>query len=88
MNKERFIEQVRHSEYIIISLLKSKYMYRKQSQVSDLYAIVVATNQKEKVVFSNYYFCWWQQKFGSKSGKIKATQKSHASKNLRMQYIV
>ena len=57
MNKERFIEQVRHSEYIIISLLKSKYMYRKQSQVSDLYAIVVATNQKEKVVFSNYYFC-------------------------------
>ena len=32
-------------------------MYRNQSQVSDLYAILVATNEKEKVVFANYYFC-------------------------------
>ena len=63
-------------------------MYRNQSQVSDLYAILVATNEKEKVVVANYYFCWRQQNFGSKSGKIRATQKSHASKNLRMKYIL
>ena len=45
-------------EYLIINPLELKYMHRNQSHVSDLHAIFVATNQKENVVFANYYFCF------------------------------
>ena len=51
-------------------------MYQNQSQVSDLYAILAATNEKEKVVFANYYFCWWQQNFGSNREKLRPRRRA------------
>ena len=48
-------------DYTIISLLELTYMYRNQSQVLDLYAIFATTSQKENVVFTNCYFCWWRK---------------------------
>ena len=51
--------------------LELKYMHRNESQVSDLYAIFIATSQKENVVFANYYFCWWQKIFDLNIGKLR-----------------
>ena len=47
-------------------------MYWNQTQMSDLHTVFAATNQKDNVVFANYYFCWWQKKVGSLTiGKLR-----------------
>ena len=47
-------------------------MFINQSQVSQIYAISLARNQKVNVVFPDYNLCcWWQKKFGSKYRKLQ-----------------